>query len=94
MPKTTKLLALALALTAAGAATQAGAQDAKLKACFIYVGPTGDIGWSYAHDQGRKAAEKALPWLETQYVESVPEGQALPAIDRLVKGGCKVVFTT
>ena len=87
------LLTLALALTAA-AYGQAGAQDAKLKACFIYVGPTGDIGWTYAHDQGRKAAEKALPWLETQYVENVPEGQALPAIDRLVKGGCKVVFTT
>ena len=94
MPKTTKLLALALALTAAAASTQAGAQDAKLKACFIYVGPTGDIGWSYAHDQGRKAAEKALPWLETQYVESVPEGQALPVIDRLAKNGCKVIFTT
>ena len=87
------LLTLALALTAA-AATQAGAQDAKLKACFVYVGPTGDIGWTYAHDQGRKAAEKALPWLTTQYVENVPEGQALPAIDRLVKGGCQVVFTT
>ena len=93
MSKTTKLLALALALTAA-ATTQAGAQDAKLKACFIYVGPTGDIGWSYAHDQGRKAAEKALPWLETQYVESVPEGQALPVIDRLAKNGCQVIFTT
>lgn len=95
MHKTKKLLTLALALTAA-AATQASAQDAnaKLKACFIYVGPTGDIGWSYAHDQGRKAAEKALPWLETQYVESVPEGQALPVIDRLAKNGCQVIFTT
>ena len=90
--KTKTLFTFALALTAAYG--QAGAQDAKLKACFIYVGPTGDIGWTYAHDQGRKAAEKALPWLETQYVENVPEGQALPAIDRLVKGGCKVVFTT
>ena len=90
---TKKLLTALLALSAA-AATQAGAQDAKLKACFIYVGPTGDIGWSYAHDQGRKAAEKALPWLETQFVESVPEGQALPVIDRLAKSGCKVIFTT
>ncbi len=90
---TKKLLTALLALSAA-AATQAGAQDANLKACFIYVGPTGDIGWSYAHDQGRKAAEKALPWLDTQFVESVPEGQALPVIDRLAKSGCKVIFTT
>ena len=46
-------------------------------------------------DEARELAEKALPWLETKYVESVPEGQALPVIDRLVtKDHCKVVFTT
>jgi simple sugar transport system substrate-binding protein len=83
-----------LALLALGLAGTAQAQEKKLKACFIYVGPVGDIGWSFAHDEARKLAEKALPWLETQYVESVPEGQALPVIDRLVKSGCKVVFTT
>jgi basic membrane protein A len=31
---------------------------AKVKACFIYVGPVGDFGWSYQHDQGRLACEK------------------------------------
>ncbi len=54
----------------------------------------GDIGWSYAHDEGRKADREGPALAQTQYVESVPEGQALPAIDRLVKNGCKVVFTT
>src|SRR5512140_551752 len=86
--------ALLLALLALGLTSPARAEDSKLKACFIYVGPVGDIGWSYAHDEARKLAEKALPWLTTQYVEAVPEGQALPVIDRLVKGGCKVVLTT
>ncbi|WP_457632138.1 BMP family ABC transporter substrate-binding protein [Oceanithermus desulfurans] len=70
------------------------AQGDKLKACWIYVGPVGDYGWSHAHDQGRIAAEKALPWLETQYVESVPEAQAEAYIDRLVKQGCEVIFAT
>lgn len=84
---------LALLGTAASPAAQAQ-QTAKLKACFIYVGPVGDIGWSYAHDEARKKTEKALPWLETKYVESVPEGQATPVIDRLVKDNCKVIFTT
>ncbi len=83
-----------LALLALAVAGSAQAQEKKLKACFIYVGPVGDIGWSFAHDEARKLTMKALPWLETQYVEAVPEGQALPVIDRLVKGGCKVVFTT
>lgn len=86
-------LSLALLSTAASPAAQAQA-GGKLKACFIYVGPVGDIGWSYAHDQARKLTEKALPWVETKYVESVAEGQALPVIDRLVKDNCKVIFTT
>jgi len=72
----------------------AWAQGDKLKACFIYVGPIGDAGWTYAHDQGRKKAEAALPWLETRYVESVPEAQALPVIDRFVREGCQVIFAT
>ena len=70
------------------------AQQKKLKACFIYVGPVGDIGWTYAHDEARRLSERELPWLETKYVESVPEGNALPVIDRLVADGCQVIFTT
>ncbi len=32
----------------------------KPKVAFVYVGPVGDLGWSYAHDQGRiKMAEAA-----------------------------------
>ncbi len=86
-------LSLAL-LSAAGPAAHAQSGD-KLKACFIYVGPVGDIGWSYAHNEARLKTEKALPWLETKYVESVPEGQATSVIDRLVKNDkCQVIFTT
>ncbi|MET0401416.1 MAG: BMP family ABC transporter substrate-binding protein, partial [Cystobacter sp.] len=89
-----KTHAVWLLLLAWGLSAPARAEDTKFKACFIYVGPVGDIGWSHAHDEARKLTMKALPWLETQYVESVPEGQALPVIDRLVKGGCQAVFTT
>src|SRR3974390_527938 len=32
----------------------------KLKIGFIYVGPIGDLGWSYQHDLGRKQIEKEL----------------------------------
>jgi len=28
-----------------------------VKAAFVYVGPVGDHGWTYAHDQGRKYLE-------------------------------------
>lgn len=95
-----RILTAAVSLTAllctgtTGTVLAQTASSAKLKACFIYIGPVGDIGWTYAHDEGRRLAEKALPWLETKYVESVPEGNAAPAIDRLVKDNCKVIFTT
>ena len=46
----------------------APAEEKKLKAGFIYVGPVGDLGWSHAHDVGRKFAESKLPWLETVFL--------------------------
>jgi len=66
-----------------------------LKAGFIYVGPIGDLGWSYAHDEARRICEDTFPWLETVYVESVPEGEEGLFIDKLILDeGCDVVFTT
>lgn len=85
---------LFLAVLVIGSLSLTGAAQTKLKAGFIYVGPIGDYGWTHAHDQARKIAEKAVPGLETTYVESVPEGQAAPVIDKLVQQGANVVFTT
>jgi len=65
-----------------------------LKVGFIYVGPVGDWGWSHAHDVGRRYIESIFPWVETVYVEAVPEGDCPKVIDRLIDEGCDVVFTT
>jgi len=66
-----------------------------LKAGFIYVGPIGDLGWSYAHDEARRICEDTFPWLETVYVESVAEGNEGLYIDKLIREeGCDVIFTT
>ncbi|MGN6485577.1 MAG: BMP family ABC transporter substrate-binding protein [Thermomicrobiales bacterium] len=43
------------------------------KVAFIYVGPVGDLGWTYAHDEGRKYLEQVFPGIEASYSESVPE---------------------
>jgi len=85
--KAVLVVALILAFASAGAA------QAKLKVGFIYVGPIGDYGWTHAHNQGRLIAEKTLP-IETLYVESVPEAQVEPFIDKLIQQGAKVVLTT
>jgi len=71
-----------------------GLAAGNIKAGFIYVGPIGDYGWTFAHDQARQIVDEEFDWLETVYVESVPEGQAGTFIDQLVAQGCNVIFTT
>ena len=45
-----------------------------LKIAFAYVGPVGDGGWTFAHDNGRKAIEKEFgDKIVTSFVENVPE---------------------
>ncbi|MGQ9474122.1 MAG: BMP family ABC transporter substrate-binding protein [Candidatus Caldatribacteriaceae bacterium] len=71
------------------------AQEVKLKAGFIYVGPIGDLGWTHAHEQARQILEDTYPWLDTIYVESVPEGEVEGVIDRLInQEKVDVVVTT
>ncbi|MFX9600792.1 BMP family ABC transporter substrate-binding protein, partial [Acinetobacter baumannii] len=68
------LLALATGLLLAGSVSAANAAD-KLKVGFIYLGPVGDLGWTYQHDLGRQALVKELgDKIETTYLENVPEG--------------------
>ena len=73
------------------------AQDGeKLKVGFIYVGPVGDGGWSYQHDQGRQAIEAEYgDKIETTFIESVPEGaDAERALTQLALAGNKLIFAT
>lgn len=91
-----KSLVLGAAALALASAAPVAAQDKKVKVGFIYVGPIGDHGYSYSHDQGRLAIEKAYGnKVETTYVESVPEGaDAERVIQQLVAKGNNIIFTT
>ncbi len=82
-------------LLAAGIAL-AGNASAETKAGFVYVGPVGDHGYSYQHDQGRLAVEKAFgDKVKTTYVESVQEGaDAERVIRQLAAAGNDIIFTT
>ncbi len=73
-----------------------GGGSEKLKAAWIYVGPTNDGGWTTAHDNGRKAVEEALgDKVETTYKENVPEGpEVAQVIEDLIKDGNKIIFST
>ena len=86
---------LTTAALALGLATSAMAQD-KLKVGFVYVGPVGDGGWTYEHDQARQAVVAEFgDQVETVYVESVPEGpDAERVMTQMALDGAKLIFTT
>lgn len=94
----TRFLKLAAAALAAfglltGAASAAG--HAK-KIGFVYVGPVGDHGWTFRHDEGRKAVEAEFgDAVSTTFVESVSEGpDAERVIRQLAASGHDMIFTT
>src|SRR6056297_705031 len=91
----TLLKKLASAAVALGVATSAMAQDTT-KVGFIYVGPVGDGGWTYEHDQGRLALEEHFgDKVKTVFQESVKEGpEAERAIRNMALDGADLIFTT
>jgi basic membrane protein A len=84
---------------APAASPVAAAEPAKpepLKIAFAYVGPVGDGGWTFAHDNGRKAVEKEFgDKVVTSFVEKVPEAADAERVFRDMAGqGNKLIFGT
>ena len=69
---------------------------ADVKVGFVYVGPIGDGGWTYEHDKGRLAVEKAFgDKVETIYQEMVPEGaDSERVMTQMALQGADLIFTT
>ena len=86
----------ASASAAAASAAAAPAAAEPLKVAFVYVGPVGDAGWTFAHDLGRKAIEaKYGDKVKTTFVENVPEAADAERVFRdLASQGNKVIFGT
>jgi simple sugar transport system substrate-binding protein len=91
MKKMLKTLGLTL-----GLATAALTYAEPMKIGFVYVSPTGEAGWTHAHDEGRKFLEETFgDKVETTYVENVPEGaDAERVLTQLAKSGHELIFTT
>jgi basic membrane protein A len=81
---------------AAPASAAAPAKPAPLKIAFAYVGPVGDGGWTFAHDNGRKAIEKEFgDKITTSFVENVPEAADAERVFRdMVSQDVKLIFGT
>src|SRR3954463_3925170 len=90
-----KLLLVAAALGLVLGVTGVAAQE-KLKIGFIYVGPVGDMGWSYQHEVARRAIQDQFKdKIDTSFLENVNEGpDAERSIEQLVRTGHKLIYTT
>ena len=78
---------------AAPAASDAG--SAPMKVAFAYIGPVGDGGWSFAHDNARKAVEKEFAGrITTSYVESVSDTADAERVLREMASNNQMVFGT
>ena len=84
------------AAPAVAVAPSASAKPAPLKVAFAYIGPVGDGGWTFAHDNARKALEKELgDKIVTSFVENVPESADAERVFRdMIGQGNQLVFGT
>lgn len=83
------------ASTPAGSEAPAGAEPAAKKptVAFVYIGPPGDGGYTYQHDQGRLYMEKELG-IKADFVENVPESADAERIITELAQNHDIVFTT
>lgn len=91
-------LACVLALTMVLSACTPAAPPAeeKFKVAFVYIGPPGDLGWTYEHERGHLMVEKELgDKVELATIENVPEGPDAARIIRdYAQKGYNMIFTT
>ena len=89
------IFAITAVLAVAAIAFHARAAD-KLKVGFVYLGPVGDLGWTFQHDVGRKKMMAALgDRVDSTYLENVPESaDAERALEQLARSGHQLIFAT
>jgi simple sugar transport system substrate-binding protein len=86
--------AAALAIGISASAT--GQSLDRVKACFVYLGPIADGGWTFQHHLGAQSAQVGLgDRVEIVWQENVPEdSRAEAVIEDFAKSGCNIIFTT
>ncbi len=81
---------------AGGAQETVVAEDEPFKVAFVYIGPPGDLGWTYMHDVGRLELEASLgDAVETTFIESVEEGpDSARIMGQYARNGYDMIFAT
>jgi basic membrane protein A len=63
-----------------------------VRAAFIYNTNIGDLGWTYAHEQGRKRVAEQFDWVETTYSESVAPADVERTLQQYTNNGFDVIY--
>ncbi|MCL6460033.1 MAG: BMP family ABC transporter substrate-binding protein [Gorillibacterium sp.] len=63
------------------------------RVAFVYIGPPGDGGYTFQHDQGRKYMEEKLG-IKADFVENVPESADAERIITELAQNHDIIFTT
>ncbi|WP_137285688.1 BMP family ABC transporter substrate-binding protein [Halorussus salinisoli] len=69
-------------------------QRESVRAAWIYISEVGDLGWSWAHDQGRKKVTEEYDWLESSYSEAVNPANSQRVIKQYTQEGYDIIFGT
>ena len=86
---------VAVALSWANFSAVAGEETGKTKVSFGYMGPVSDEGWTWSHEDGRKAVDSALSdKVETVGVENISYFSATRTFQQFVTDGAKLVIMT
>jgi basic membrane protein A len=65
-----------------------------VRAAFVYHDAIGDLGWQWAHDQGRRAVESEFDWIETTiFQKDDPDGSAR-RFAQYAQRGFDIIFAT
>jgi len=90
------MIVIAMVLPACGGKEGTSKTDEPYKLAFVYIGPPGDLGWTYEHDRARKVLEEHFgDKIETTYIENVEEGpDASRVIRQYAQEGYDMIFAT
>ena len=80
----------ATAVALAGCSSDSGSSG--VSAAWVYNSEVGDLGWSWAHNEGRKAVESEHDWLDTQFTEAVAPEESEQVFRQYADSGMDIIF--
>jgi basic membrane protein A len=88
------ILSVVIAFTSCGKKEKTTVDGKELIMGFVYVGPVGDGGWTYAHEQGRRLVVSETG-IRTIFKETVPEGAEIKDVIRsMIDQGATIIAAT